>query len=340
MNDRISRQADEWLRAAEANMDIGFWTWSVAERRFTPSSGLCALLGVNPAATQIDPLFLETLVHPQDRLEVEDANTLALDDRQAHRRYRVIRPDGQLRWLESTATKIHDRDAHVVRVDAVVTEVGKAEVERRRGDRLHAMLQNASRLLHATFWAATEDGEIVDLINNSRYSAPGDKSDIGLNWRDTLHPDDVARIPKAFVEAIAARRPYRFDGRVMSTDGQYRAVQAAGLPFDRHHSSEPLWGGYAAIDRNFRLPSESAGEPVHIILNPGQVRACRALLNWTAETLAARAGISVSTVRRLEGTEVTQGQGDSMRLVMLAFREAGLKIWRADDGRFCVSDVS
>jgi hypothetical protein len=111
------------------------------------------------------------------------------------------------------------------------------------------------------------------------------------------------------------------------------------LPFETRNSHERRWAGYAVSSFPQGGESTDTHATNEMLLTPGQVRACRALLGWTAETLATRAGISVSTVRRMEGVEVSQGQGESMRLVLAAFRDAGLKIWLGTDGKFCLSEM-
>ncbi|QQR40344.1 PAS domain-containing protein [Devosia rhizoryzae] len=337
MNERVARQPEDWLRLAEGALHIGFWTWTVADARLTCSPGFFDLVGVNPAGVQLDPGFIEQLVHPKDRLAVDDANKLAIDSRQADRRFRIIRPDGQLRCLRSQARSFFDRDGVVTRVVAVVSDISESHALQRRTGHLTGLIYNLARLMNAAFWIADEDGRLIERFSADEHNDLK-KTGGSINWRDVVHPDDVARTPAAWRDAVANKRSFRFDGRMLMSDGEYRALHAAGLPFLPEHSSDPYWGGFSAAEIHYVSPATALGESALRTLTSGQLRACRALLNWTAETLAAKAGISVSTIRRLEGNEMSQGQGDSMRLVMLAFREAGLKIWRGEDGRFCVSD--
>ncbi len=340
MNERMGRQPEEWLRLAEEALDVGFWTWHAADNRLIASSGFFRLVGVNPAGVQLDPHFVESLVHPKDRIQLNDSHDLLTDSRQAERRFRIIRPDGQMRWLESRASSFFDRDGIVTRVVAVVADITDDHAQRRRLGNLQGLLHNLSRLMGAALWIADDDGKLID-----RFSADESNKLMGSvggpsNWRDIIHPDDLLRVPAAWKEAVSKRSMYRFSGRMLMADGKYRPLEAVGLPLDPEHSPDPYWAGFAASDTGALSSKMASGDPEAVLLSSGQVRACRALLNWTAEDLAAQAGISVSTIRRLEGNEATQGQGDSMRLVVLAFREAGLRIWKGEDGRFCLSDRS
>lgn len=341
MNDRVagSRQADDWLQIAETRFGVGFWTWNVADAKFTCSRGLFELIGVSPASVQLDPVFLESLVHPADRLPLGDPGCLASDARQRERRFRLIRPDGQLRWLQSCATSYFDRSGARVRVVAGVIDLTEQQALERRSGHLEALLMNLSKFFNAAFWVASADGQLIDRFSVDERLNVDVAANGPARWSSVLHPDDLARAEAAWTEAVATGRPYDFEGRMRMGDGHYGTIHAAGLPLDRDRSADPYWGGYAASNLHHATGTSTHDTGVALLLTPGQVRACRALLDWTAETLAARAGISVSTIRRLEGHDASQGQGDSMRLVMLAFRDAGLKIWRGGDGRFCVSDT-
>jgi PAS domain S-box-containing protein len=327
----ISRTAEEWVRAVEDKLGVGFWTWDIGTARLVASDGLYRMVGLNPAAVHIDLPFLETLVHPADRLQLEDGNSLAVDGRQADRQFRIIRPDGQMRWLRSRSSCFMDRDGAPVRVVAVFSDVTEGRDMKADLSNSRALLHNIATLIEGAVWIADEQGQLLDVFEG------GDVAD-GGNWRASLHPEDRVRVPELWQQAVRNKKPYHFHPRVKHPNGNYRTLQVAGLPFSSKHSSEPYWGGLATANP-IGIAVHHEVEEEAAMLEPGQVRACRALLDWTAEMLAYNAGISVSTVRRIESVESPYGHGDSLRLVIQAFRRAGLKIWRTEDGRFCVSDL-
>lgn len=322
---------------AEASFGIGFWTFGVTDARLTASSGVFDLLGINPAGVQLDLRFLETLVHPADRLVAEDLTTLAMDPRQADRQFRLIRPDGRLRHLHSRASTVFDRSGNPVRVVAALADVSDRQRRQLRGEGLEALLHTVAKLFNAALWIADEDGRLVERFVAGDLAGL-DGASTAADWRSLIHPDDAARVPALWKDAVASGGPFRFQGRLKAEGGDYRGLHAAGVPFQTQNASERRWGGYV-VSSFPQGGSTNTHATSELLLTPGQVRACRALLGWTAESLAARAGISVSTVRRMEGAEVSQGQGESMRLVLSAFRDAGLKIWLGTDGKFCLSEM-
>lgn len=330
------RQSDEWVRAAEARLGVGFWSWDIATARLHCSAGLYALAGINPAGLHLDLAFLETLVHPRDRLPVDDPNGFVTDSRQTDRQFRIIRPDGQLRHLRSEARRLFDRDGNATRVVAVVSDITERQDTDERLANSRALLQNISQLVGAVLWIADEDGRLIDHVGSDLLDANAAPGDDVTNWRTSLHPDDLERLPDLWRETVGNRKPYSFTPRLRLATGEYQQFHIEGLPFSSEISSNLYYGGFSS--RNARITAPRTTRDDVTSLTPAQVRACRALLDWTAEMLAQNAGISVSTVRRIEGAEAP-GQGDSLRLVLLAFREAGLTISRDERGRFCVSDI-
>ena len=58
-----------------------------------------------------------------------------------------------------------------------------------------------------------------------------------------------------------------------------------------------------------------------------QVKAARALLVWSQEDLARAAGVSVVTVKRLEGgAEWTSSDYSGVRAILLAFETSGIRL--------------
>ena len=57
-----------------------------------------------------------------------------------------------------------------------------------------------------------------------------------------------------------------------------------------------------------------------------QIRASRAALRWSAEVLAARAGVGVQTVKRLEAADsVPSGRATTLQDVQSALEAAGIE---------------
>ncbi len=92
------------LALALAAGGLGLWSWDRASKVIEWGEGLAAMFGRDPAALpQTIDAWLE-IVHPDDRVEVAAAMAAASAGRGINQmEYRVVRPDGIVRWLECSA---------------------------------------------------------------------------------------------------------------------------------------------------------------------------------------------------------------------------------------------
>lgn len=63
-----------------------------------------------------------------------------------------------------------------------------------------------------------------------------------------------------------------------------------------------------------------------IRLQPSVIRGARGMLDWSLTTLADVAGLSISTVKRMEAGEHQRASNESYKLVRAAFEAAGVTI--------------
>ena len=170
-----------------------------------------------------------TMVHPEDRprlvadLAVQDASSGGVFG------YRIVRADGQVRYVEDVTRIERDHDDHVTRMLGVqvdVTEARKAQIER---DQLSERLRMAAAALgfgvfewvpheHLSDWS----DEMYALFGYTRESFR-DKT-----WIDAIHPDDRDSA-KALLDGIVEHgSSFGFEYRVRWPDGTVRWIANRG----------------------------------------------------------------------------------------------------------------
>jgi PAS domain S-box-containing protein len=131
------------------------WDWDVASGRVRRIGPVREVLGLEPDAPAAD--FLAR-VHPDDRPRVERAIRAALDQGQPYDEdFRIVRPDGQLRWVEARGRGSRpDAEGRCTRLTGVLLDItGRKQVEddlalsRRR---LAHQLAAARRLHELSMW--------------------------------------------------------------------------------------------------------------------------------------------------------------------------------------------
>jgi len=202
---------------------------------------------------------------------------------------------------------------------ADVTDVQELKASLNGEKKLNYIL---SRLLGGHIWRAYPDGKLVETSEWSKLT--GQSPAEARNWDElaAIHPDDRATFRQAWASAIATGKMFRVTMRVKDLAGRYVRLKGQALAVRDETGEIVEWVGYTDyLDDHVLQPATD--EP----LTPGQIRAARALLNWTAPELAKVAGVSFSTVRRLESSTVSVRQ-ENLRKVRNALETHGVRFFR------------
>jgi PAS domain S-box-containing protein len=128
--------AEGQLRLALAAGRMGTWEWTIGTGAVRWSPGLEVIHGLRPGTFPGTFEAFQKDMHPEDRDRVVRALAAALEQRRAHHvEYRIVRPDGDVRWVEGRGQLFLDvsgQPDRMVGVCADVTERKQAEEQRAR----------------------------------------------------------------------------------------------------------------------------------------------------------------------------------------------------------------
>lgn len=122
---------DAWLRLALKASRLGAWDWDLATDRQLWSPELSELLGL-PHQEERSAAAFFALVHPDDlpRIRAHAAEAGARGDSSLEDAFRIIRPDGEERWISSRAQLHRDAQGQLTRLTGVnldITETKRLE---------------------------------------------------------------------------------------------------------------------------------------------------------------------------------------------------------------------
>jgi PAS domain S-box-containing protein len=102
----------------------GTWHLDVESNRLTCSDGLLSLLGIDRNKFSRTPEAVEAITHPDDvaRLRKNRAQDLAKGGWREHD-YRVVRPDGELRWMCSRGNYMRHADGTAAEAYGVMLDI-------------------------------------------------------------------------------------------------------------------------------------------------------------------------------------------------------------------------
>jgi signal transduction histidine kinase len=129
------RDRDQRLELALAASRTGFWEWNVRTGRVLWSDENCRIHGLQLGTELEDLEGYLSLVHPEDRAWVRERLEAASQTGRYEARNRIVRPNGVVRWTQSTAKVFFDAGHRAVRMIGVgrdVTEEVELEAERAR----------------------------------------------------------------------------------------------------------------------------------------------------------------------------------------------------------------
>jgi PAS domain S-box-containing protein len=260
--DVTDRHAEQRLRESEERLR------QVAEHvdavLFVAEPDLSRVHYVSPAYERVFGRPVETLyespksfidaVHPDDRGRV--AATMAAQDRSGAIEYRVVRPDGSVRWVRDRMFPVRDEAGRVARVTGIaedVTEQMAAEAAVREGEeRFRAFMDNGP----AVAFMKDEQGRYV-YFNRRFADTFGATPEAWLGRTDfDLRPEPLAReLRESDLRVLREGRPVAVDVTVPDPAG--REFHWLGMKFPFRDSAGRLLVGGVAVDVTERVRAEA-----------------------------------------------------------------------------------
>lgn len=125
------RSSEERFRLAQEAAEIGTWDMDVSTGTGNWSDNYWGIYGLEKGAVVPGYEAWIALLHPDDRECVDAKIKAALQGDSPYKaEFRIVRPDGSVRWLVGKASVFRDADGNPVRmigVDYCVTEIKEAE---------------------------------------------------------------------------------------------------------------------------------------------------------------------------------------------------------------------
>jgi PAS domain S-box-containing protein len=127
-------QSEQGRSLALAAGQMGSWDWDLAASEWKWDEGQHRIFGVEPRDFKISAENIRALIHPDDWLPLRDiARGMAEGARSLQTEFRVLRPNGEIRWCTGTAVASVDAAGNVLRVSGVTIDVtDRKEAEERQ----------------------------------------------------------------------------------------------------------------------------------------------------------------------------------------------------------------
>ncbi len=259
------KHAEEALRLSEERLRLAVQAgrmyvddWDAARDVIMRSPEYVEILGVDEPV-EVTSRELLVKIHPDDREKVAAAFARVLpEDSSIEMRYRFLRSDGSVVWLERKARAFFDDKGKLQRTIGVVVDITdrtKAEQALRESEERFRLVANTAPVL---IWMSGTD-MLRSYFNQPWLEFTGRplEAELGNGWVGGVHPEDSNACLTAYTQAFDRRESFEMQYRFRRHDGAYRWVSDIGVPrFNPDHS----FAGYigSCIDVTDRKLAEEA----------------------------------------------------------------------------------
>ena len=288
LSDELRESKERMSLAADA-ANLGMWIWDVTRDKIWMSDKGRALYGIEPNALP-DHSAMIARVHPEDRATRAAALKRALETRGEYAlEYRVLLPDGTLRWIGAHGHCMAGGNAKGIRLLGVSMDVTaqKRAQEALLGER--SRLRAIANTMPVMIWVSGPD-KLCTFFNKSWLDFTGRalEQELGHGWSEGVHHQDLDRCLEVYTQSFDARQPFTMEYRLRRIDGEYGWVLDNGMP---RFAADETFLGYIgscidvtelkeAQDR-FRLVVEASPNGILLFNEQGQI----VLVNARAEKL-------------------------------------------------------
>ncbi len=261
-SDSLATLSATFLALAERAAKGGSWSWHVRTGEIHWSEGMYALFGLDPAKDLPGFEAWAKRLHPQDREAAEARIAESVRTRSVlFNHYRIILPDGQMRWVDAYGDLTVDVHGVVERlsgfcVDAthrIQMEAEKAALDR---DLTHTRILQA-QLLHSQeqLELALEASGLAmwdwDIAEHRGHVGPGWLEVLGYppgalsareeDWLAYIHPDDAERYQRNVLDCLQGNTAFlESEHRFRHYQGHWVHLQVRGRVTHRAADGAPL----------------------------------------------------------------------------------------------------
>jgi two-component system, cell cycle sensor histidine kinase and response regulator CckA len=253
------RDSNQKFQQLADNITDAFWIRSADMREVHYiSPAFEQIWGRSAASLYADPHAWGDRIVPEDRDRVLASFSRLTDNAEGasiDTEYRIMRPDGEIRWVRTRGFQVRDDDSKLIRNIGIVTDITEIQ---RTAERLRTSEEEFRTLAEAMpqiVWTTRPDGGNTYLNQQwVDYTGLSLEESYGDGWTKPLHQDDHGVAWDAW-EPSATRTgmPFTFEARLRRSDGVYRWWLMRGVPLKDARGNIVKWFGTSTDIHDLKL---------------------------------------------------------------------------------------
>ncbi|MGE4323918.1 MAG: PAS domain-containing protein [Sphingobium sp.] len=233
--------------ALDASGMVGTWDIDVATNLLTCDERFARLFGLEleDGVRGVDNDRLVALVHPDDRDDVRVALERSIQTgADYHCRYRVVTPEGRLRWFLDAGRALRSEEGKIDRLTGIVidltSQVSVEDALYESEARFRALVESIPQIVWST------DGQGRHDYFNSRWRDFTGLDSVAVSdaeWTRLVHADDWPFVSQRWEECLKTGKPYDIEYRFRHNSGEYRWLRVMAVPITDRAGSITRWYG-------------------------------------------------------------------------------------------------
>jgi PAS domain S-box-containing protein len=196
------------------------------------------VLYLNPAFEEVyrrprseffdNPKLLLQVSHLEDRRRVEEAMANFATNGEMDEEYRILRPDGAVRWIRDRRSVVRDANGKLLRIGGIIRDFTDRIINEVALRESRVEFETVLQSLKDVVWAATADSKKLLYLNRAVEEMYGrSRAEFNDNpniWLEVVHPEDRPRVDKAMV-GFDQTCEFDEEYRIVRPDGTIRWVR-------------------------------------------------------------------------------------------------------------------
>jgi PAS domain S-box-containing protein len=227
------QETKQRLTLATHSAQIGIWDFDVVTNQLLWDQRMYELYGITLGANNIVSYEVwQQGLHPEDRPTVEaELQAVIAGARDFHTEFRIVRPNGQIRFVEAHAITLRNPEGMAQRMIGLNWDISDRKQAEAALKKSEADLMAAQRIAHVGNWefdlatqTITWSEELYQL-----YGRDGTRgSPTYTEFQEQVPPEDWEPFEQVIQQAIATGTPYAIEHRVVRPDGDIRYALSKG----------------------------------------------------------------------------------------------------------------